>query len=81
MQRIIKANSTSTYFIILPLNFVCRLVGKLNHPDPGAKLMKLDPPKGLSEQICKLILGIDVVRLEAPFLQVASDEVVAEVLS
>jgi hypothetical protein len=53
-----------------------RLVGELDHPDPGAKLKELDPPKGLGEQIRKLVLGVDVVRLEAPFLQAASDEVV-----
>jgi hypothetical protein len=33
-------------------------------------------PKGFGEQIRKLILGVDVARLEAPFLQAASDEVV-----
>jgi hypothetical protein len=55
---------------------VHRLVGELDHPDPGAKLKKLDPPKGLGEQICKLVLGVDVSRLEVPFLQAASDEVV-----
>jgi hypothetical protein len=52
------------------------LVGELHHPDPEAKLMELDPPKRLSEQIHKLILGVDVARLEAPFLQAALDEVV-----
>jgi hypothetical protein len=55
---------------------VRRLVGELDHPDPGAKLKELDPPKGLDEQIRKLVLGVDVARLEAPFLQAASDEVV-----
>jgi hypothetical protein len=40
----------------------------LDHPDPGAKLKELDPPMGLDEQICKLVLGIDVVRLEVSFL-------------
>jgi hypothetical protein len=55
---------------------VCRLVGELDHPDPGAKLKELDPPKGLGEQIRKLVLGVDVARLEVPFLQTASDEVV-----
>jgi hypothetical protein len=55
---------------------MCRLVGELDHPDPGAKLTELDPPKGLGEQIRKLVLGVDVARLEAPFLQAASDEVV-----
>jgi hypothetical protein len=52
------------------------LVGELDHPNPGAKHKKLDPPKGLGEQIHKLVLGVDVARLEAPFLQAASDEVV-----
>jgi hypothetical protein len=56
---------------------VRRLVGELDHPDPGAKLKKLDPPKGLGEQIHKLVLGVDVACLEAPFLQAASDEVVS----
>jgi hypothetical protein len=51
-------------------------VGKLDHPDLGAKLKELDPPKGLGEQICKLVLGVDVARLEAPFLQAVSNEVV-----
>jgi hypothetical protein len=55
---------------------VRRLVGELDHPDPGAKLKELDPPKGLGEQICKLVLGIDVARHEVPFLQPASNEVV-----
>jgi hypothetical protein len=51
-------------------------VGELGHPDPRAKLKELDPPKGLGEQIRKLVLGVDVARLEVPFLQAASDEVV-----
>jgi hypothetical protein len=55
---------------------VRRLVGELNHPDPGAKLKELDPSKGLGEQIRKLVLGVDIARLEAPFLQATSDEVV-----
>jgi hypothetical protein len=55
---------------------VHHLVGELNHPDPEAKLMELDPPNGLGEQICKLILCVDVARLEAPFLQAASNDVV-----
>jgi hypothetical protein len=77
MQRTTKTNSIRTYSIILPLSLVCRLVGELlDHPDPGAKLKELDPPKGLGEQIRKLVLGVDVARLEAPFLQAASDEVV-----
>jgi hypothetical protein len=55
---------------------VRHLVGELDHPDPGAKLKEPDPPKGLGEHIRKLVLGVDVARLEAPFLQAASDEVV-----
>jgi hypothetical protein len=51
-------------------------VGELDHSDPGAKLKELDPPKGLGEQIRKLVLGVDVARLEALFLQAASDKVV-----
>ena len=50
---------------ILPLNLVRRLVGGLNHPGPGAKLKELDPPKGLAEQIRKVVLGVDVARLDA----------------
>ena len=52
-----------------------RLVGELNHPGPGAELKELDPPKRLGEQVRKLVLGVDVARLDAPFLQTASDEV------
>jgi hypothetical protein len=55
---------------------VRRLVRELDHPDPRAKLTELDPPKGLGEQVRNLVLGVDVVCLEAPFLQAASDEVV-----
>ena len=62
--------------IILPLSLVRRLVGRLDHPSPGEKLKELDPPKGLGEQIRKLILGVDVARLDAFFLQAASDEVI-----
>jgi hypothetical protein len=51
-------------------------VGELDHPDSGAKLNELDPPKRLGEQIRKLVLSVDVARIEAPFLQAASDEVV-----
>jgi hypothetical protein len=55
---------------------VRHLVKELDHPDPRVKLKELDPPKGLGEQIRKLILGVDVAHLQAPFLQAASDEVV-----
>jgi hypothetical protein len=49
---------------------------ELDHPNPGAKVKELDPPKGLDEQIRKLVLGVDVARLEVPFLQAVSNEVV-----
>ena len=62
--------------IILPLSLVRRLVEKLNHPGPGTELKELDPLKGLGEQVRKLVLGVDVARLDAPFLKTASDEVV-----
>ena len=62
--------------IILFLSLVHRLAGKLNHPDPGAELKELDPPKRLGKQVRKLVLNVDVARLYAPFLQTASDEVV-----
>jgi hypothetical protein len=55
---------------------VHRLVGELDHPDPGAKLKELDPPKGIGEQIHKLVLSVDVARIEVFFLQADSDEVV-----
>jgi hypothetical protein len=51
-------------------------VGVLDHPDPGAKLKELDPPKGLGKQIRKLVLGVDVAHLEVSFLQAASNKVV-----
>jgi hypothetical protein len=56
MQRTTKTNSTRTYSIILSLSFGHRLVGELDHPDPGATLKELEPPKGLGEQIRKLSL-------------------------
>jgi hypothetical protein len=55
---------------------VRHLVGELDHPDPGAKIKELDPPKGFGEHIRKLVLSVDVAHLESPFLQAASDEVV-----
>jgi hypothetical protein len=75
MQRTTKTNSTRTYSIILPLSLVRHLVGELDHSDHGAKLKELDPPKGFGEQLRKLVLGVDVARLDALFLQVVSDEV------
>ena len=61
---------------ILPLGLVRRLVGRLDHPGPGAELTELDHPKGLGEQVCKLVLGVDVPCLDALVLRAASDEVV-----
>jgi hypothetical protein len=62
--------------IILPLSLVRRLVGNLDHPGLGEELQEPDPPKRLGEQVCKLILGVDVAYLDSPFLQTAADEVV-----
>jgi hypothetical protein len=55
---------------------VYHLVGNLDHPGLGAELQELDPPKRLREQVCKLVLDVDVACLDAPFLQTVSDEVV-----
>ena len=54
------------------------LLGNLNHPNPGAKLLELDLPKGLGEKIDELILGVDVAGLDAPLIQTAPDEVVLD---
>jgi hypothetical protein len=43
---------------------VRRLVGNLDHPDLGAELQEPDPLKRLGEQVCKLVLGIDVACLD-----------------
>jgi hypothetical protein len=67
-----------TYSIILPLRLVRRLVGKFSHPRPGTKLKELNPPKGLGEQVRKLILGVDVACMDAPFCQAVSDEMVSQ---
>jgi hypothetical protein len=40
----------------------------LVHLGPGAQLKELDPPKGLGEQVRKLILGVDVACLDVPLL-------------
>jgi hypothetical protein len=66
MQRITKTKRYKTYSIILPLSLVRRLMGELDHPDPGVKLKELDPPKGLGEQIRKLVLSVDVAHLKFP---------------
>jgi hypothetical protein len=55
---------------------MCRLVGQLGHPGPGAQLKELDPPKGFGEQVRKLILGVDVACFDDPFCQAVTDEVV-----
>lgn len=55
---------------------MCRLVGKLGHPELGAKLKEFDPSKGLDEQVRKLVLAADVAPLDVPFYQAVSDEVV-----
>ena len=44
------------------------LVGKLNYPGLGAELKEFDPPKGLGKQVRKLVLDVDVARLDAPVL-------------
>ena len=40
--------------------------------------MELDPPKRLGEQVCELVRGVDVARLDAPFFQAAADEVIPQ---
>jgi hypothetical protein len=62
--------------IILLLSLVCRLVENLDHLGLGAELQEPDPPKRLGEQLCKLVIGVDVASLDAPFLQTTSNEVV-----
>jgi hypothetical protein len=57
---------------------VRRLVGNLDHPGLRAELQEPDPSKRLGEQVCKLILSVDVACLDAPFLQTASDKVVPQ---
>ena len=53
-----------------------RLLGNLHHFNLGAKLLELDPFKGLGEKVGELILGVDVACLDASFIQAASNEVV-----
>ena len=76
MQQPHKDQLHKDLSIILSLSLVRRLVGELNHPGPRAELKELDLPKGLGEQVRKMVLGVDVARPNAPFLQTASDEVV-----
>jgi hypothetical protein len=54
--------------IILPLSLVRRLEGNLDHPSLGAELQEPDPSKRLGEQVCKLVLSVNVACLDAPFL-------------
>lgn len=53
-------------------------MGESNHPNPGAEFEELDPPKRLGEQVCELVRGVDVARLDAPFFQAAADEVIPQ---
>jgi hypothetical protein len=55
---------------------VRRLVRNLDHPGLGVELQEPDPFKRLGEQVCKLVLGVGVACLDAPFLQTASDKLV-----
>jgi hypothetical protein len=57
---------------------VWRLLENLNHPNPGAKLLELDPPKGLGEKVSERILSVDIAGLDAPLIQEAPDEVVLD---
>jgi hypothetical protein len=50
-------------------------MGNLDHPGLGAELQEPDNPKMLGEQVCMLILGVDIACLDALFLQIASYEV------
>ena len=54
------------------------LLGNLSHPNPGAKLLELDPPKGLGEKVSELILGVDIAGLDASLIQAAPNEVVLD---
>jgi len=51
-------------------------MGNLSDPNPSAKLMELDLPKGHGEKVGKLVVGVDVAGLDAPLIQAAPDEVV-----
>jgi hypothetical protein len=50
----------------------------LNHPNPGAKLLELDPSKELGEKVGELVLGVDVAGLDAPLIQATPDKVVLD---
>ena len=55
------------------------LLGNLSHPNFGAKLLELDPPKGLGEEVSEVVLGVDVAGLDGPLIQAAPDKVVLDV--
>ena len=55
------------------------LLGSLNHPNPDAKLLELDPPNGLGEEVGELVLGVDVASLDAPLIQAAPYKLVLDV--
>jgi hypothetical protein len=62
--------NTETYpSLLLPLSLVWLLVRNLSHPDPGVKLLELDPPKGLGQEVGELVLGVDVVGPDTPSRQ------------
>jgi hypothetical protein len=50
--------------------------GKVEPSRTWNKAQGACPPKGLGEQVRKLILGVDVARFDAPFCQTVTDEVV-----
>jgi hypothetical protein len=50
----------------------------LSHPNPGVKLLELDLPKGLGDEVGELVLGVDLADLDAPLIQAAFDEVVLD---
>jgi hypothetical protein len=44
------------------------LVRNLSHPDLDAKLLKLDLPKRLGQEVGELVLDVDVVGPDTPFI-------------
>ena len=50
----------------------------MDHPNSGAQVLELDPPKGLGEKVGELILGVDVACLDAPLIQAAPNEVILD---
>jgi hypothetical protein len=53
-------------------------LGILNHPNPSAKLLELDPPKALGKKVGKLVLGVNAAGLDTPLIQVAPNKVVLD---